>query len=76
MPAQAASPRADLEQVGREAEFRVFSFSEFWGRDGEIPRESISVPTSRDRSASVRDRIGLGSISDGLFRWSRWVLKK
>jgi hypothetical protein len=42
----------------------------------ELPQsESISLPTSRDRPVSVRVWFGFGSISGGLIRCPRWVLK-
>jgi hypothetical protein len=80
IPSQASALRANLEHVARGAEFRNFRFPVFWGRESETPRtrrvlsepspnryprESISFPTSRDRSVSVRDRVGFGLSSSG-----------
>jgi len=65
----------------RGAESRVFRFSDFGGAKAKsrdhthshirathepIPGVVISFPSSRDGSASVRDRFGFGSVSGGL----------
>ena len=59
-PAQPAPLRADLEHVARGAEFRVFGFSDFRGRESEIPIRHTEPysgqPTSRSPELSFRFR--------------------
>jgi hypothetical protein len=77
--ANGATPGRSRARRSR-GEIPEFQFSVFWGRESETPRtrrvisepspsryprESISFPTSRDRSVSVRDRVGVGLSSDG-----------
>ena len=79
IPSHASALRPNLEHVARGAESRNFSFSDFWGARAK-PREHVgsyqktqepspvcvaSFPISRDRSVSVRDRVGFGLGSSG-----------